>query len=390
MQAASFVRLLTRSFEERWTPSKLKSAKRFLFLQYETALGTAVHATPAYEALRNAVPDAMIAVACNGLPYEVLKYNPNIDAIIQTPHPLNHWPQTVLFFITKFWKARGQYDCVITDSGNRRSRFALLAFLTGVRCRVGFKTSFNLNHASLAYDLQKSVLANNLDIIGLFGHRCAPLEPAVYFSQLEVARVNSILRKQGIRDEKPIVAFQTQTSGGEPNQWYDDRFVKLADKFYHATGAQIVFVGAKSENDRIENIRAAMTSPSYSAVGQTDIAALAALLGRCDLLITLDTGTMHVGRSVNVPMVVIAPAKNPLFEWLPPERDNVRVLIRKDIACAGCRKIFCATRECMDQIHPEEVLQAAISHLQKFPACPLQRQTRNSQRLRPDFIPARI
>jgi ADP-heptose:LPS heptosyltransferase len=380
--AANVIRVLTRSFEGQSTRSKLKSARRFLFLQYETALGTAVHATPVFEALRNAVPNAVITVACNGLPFEVLKHNPSIDAIIKTPHPLKHWRQTIFFFITKLWKTRNQYDCVITDSGNRRSRFNLLSFLTGARCRIGFKTSLDLNHTSLAYDLDKSVLANNLSLIGLLGHRCTSVEPAVYFSQHELDHVGEILRRLRICEEKPLVAFQTQTSGGEPNQWYHERFVELADRFYQSTKAQLIFVGTKTENARIGRIRAAMTSPSYSAAGLTDIPGLAALLSKCDLLITLDTGTMHVGRSVNIPMVVIAPAKNPLYEWLPPARENLQVLVRKDISCACCRKTFCATRECMDEIHAGEVFKAAVAQLQKFPASSVERQNRILRRLR--------
>src|SRR5262249_25725239 len=148
------------------------------------------------------------------------------------------------------------------------------------------------------------------------------------------------------------------------------------------TKAQLIFVGTKTENARIEKIRDAMTSPSYSAAGQTDIPGLAALLSKCDLLITLDTGTMHVGRSVNIPMVVIAPAKNPLYEWLPPERKNLKVLIQKDILCACCRKPFCPTRECMDEIQAGEVFKAAVPQLQNFPASSVERQNRISRRLR--------
>jgi ADP-heptose:LPS heptosyltransferase len=358
------------------------AARRFLFLQYETALGTAVHATPTYEALRKAVPDAVITVLSSGLPYDVLKYNPNIDSIIRTPHPLKEWGKAVRFFLTRLWKTRKAYDCVITDSGNRRSCFALLAFLTGVRRRIGFETSLNLNHASLAYDPDKSVLANNLSLIEALGYACEQVEPTVFCSPRETEEVDSLIREQGIAEGLPLVALQTQTSGGEPNQWYDDRFIEFADSFYESSKAQIIFVGTKSEQRRIEAIRGAMRAPSYSAVGRTDIPGLAALLSRCDLLVTLDTGTMHVGRAVNVPMVIIAPAKNPEHEWLPPHSENIRVLIRQDIACARCKKTFCATRECMDAIHPNEVLEAALQHLRKFPPSATARQSRLSRRLR--------
>ncbi|GEM_PF-836923 len=359
----------------------LRSARRFLFLQYETALGTAVHATPLYEALRKAVPDVEITVACSGLPFEVLKYNPNINALLRTPHPLTRWGQAAAFFLTRVRKIRDDYDCVVTDSGNRRSRVGLLALLTGVRRRVGFQTTCDFNHASIAYDLDKSVLGNNLSLMKILGHFHESVEPSVFFSYHEVKQAGSLLREQGWDGGTALVAVQTQTSGGEPNQWYDDRFVQLADLLYESTKAHIVFVGARAEQGRIEGIRSAMRAPSHSAAGCTDIPGLAALLSMSDLLITLDTGTMHVGRAVNVPMVVIAPAKNPEHEWLPPASEHIRVLIRRDIACARCRKTYCATRECMDEISTGEVFEAATQQLRKFPPSQVERQGRVARRL---------
>lgn len=359
----------------------LRAARRFLFLQYETALGTAVHATPVFEALRQAIPDATITVACQGLPYQVLQHNPNIDVLIRTPHPLKQWVRTVAFFATNVRPARRQYDCVVTDSGNRRSCIAFLAFLSGVPKRIGFETTYDFNQTSIAYNSNLSVLANNLQVLDALGHRYRPPEPVVFFSQSDVERVGSLLSSQGCSEDRPLIAFQTQTSGGEPNQWYDDRFSELADKLYPSSKAQILFVGAQSEIGRIEAIRGSMNSPSFSVAGLTDIPMLAAVLAKCDLLVTLDTGTMHVGRAVNVPMVVIAPAKNPLHEWLPPPAEHICVLIRKEIGCAQCRKLFCATRECMDEIQVGEVLDAAMAHLKRFPPSPSCREVRTRQRL---------
>jgi len=373
---------------EGWDTPKpaLRSARRFLFLQYETALGTAVHATPLYEALRKALPAAEITVACSGMPCGVLKYNPHIDALIRTPHPLTQWGRTLACFLGRMRRQRHEFDCVITDSGNRRSRFALLALLTGVSRRVGFQTTCDFNHASAAYDLERSVLANNLSLLEVLGHDYEPTEPAVFFSAREIEQAGALLRSQGWREEMPLVALQTQTSGGEPNQWYDDRFVQLADQLHQSTQAHMVFVGARAEVPRIEAMRAAMRAPSHSAAGQTDIPGLAALLSRCDLLVTLDTGTMHVGRAVDVPMVVIAPAKNPEHEWLPPGREHIRVLLRRDIGCARCRKTFCATRECMDEITTGEVLDAARQQLRQFPPSPMARQRRTARRQAPDQL----
>jgi ADP-heptose:LPS heptosyltransferase len=359
-----------------------QAMRRFLFLQYETALGTAVHATPVFDALRRAVPDAIITVASDGLPFQVLQHNPNIDVLIRTPHPVKQWGRALAFFLAKLRPFRSEYDCVLTDSGNRRSCIAFLAFLTGVPTRIGFETRYRLYQTAFAYDDKLSIIANNLRLVAALGHSYNDTEPAVFFSQSEAETAKSLLCRQGCSESRPLVAFQTQTSGGEPNQWYDERFSELAEKLYRASNAQILFVGSAAEGGRINSIRARTKSPSHSVAGLTDIPMLAAVLTRCDLLVTLDTGTMHVGRAVNVPMVVIAPAKNPLHEWLPPPTEHIRVLIRKDIPCAQCRKLSCATRECMDEIRVSEVLDATLAQLKRFPPSQKDRDERTFNRSR--------
>jgi ADP-heptose:LPS heptosyltransferase len=375
----SFVR---RSKSKSISVSGLRSARRFLFFHYETALGTAVHGTPFYEALRKAVPDAEVSVLANGIPFEVLKHNPHIDKLVPTPHPLKNWVTSLRFFLTKVRPCRADFDCVITDSGNGRSRLHVLALLSGVPCRLGFKVPWDFNHASLGYDENQSVLHNNLRLIELLGHSYEPAEPAVYFTQAELEQVQRHMQRQGISQNKPLVAFQTQTSGGEPNQWFEDRFITLADALYKQTRAQLLFLGTNSEISRIEALRNRMRAPSFSAAGSTDIPGLAALLSSCDLLVTLDTGTMHVGRAVKVPMVVIAHGKAPQHEWLPPSAEHIRVLRREDVDCTPCRTSPCPTRECMRKIQVPEVLEAISAHLQKFPFSATARQSRVSQALR--------
>ena len=361
--------------------SELRAAKRFLCFQFETALGAAVHATPFYEALRRAIPDASITVAGTRVPYEVLKYNPHIDEFVLIPQPQLEWKRALGCFLTTVRRKRRQFDCVVMDSGNRRSRFMLLALVSGVRRRLGFSMPRDWNHASLQYDSTKSILDNNLRLVGLLGHPYNPTEPGVFFSQTELEHAESFRREHEISAQRPIVAIQTQTSGGEPNQWYDDRFVLVADHLYQSCGAQLIFVGTLREQARIDSIRNRMRAPSVSAAGRTDLPGLAALLAGCDLLVTLDTGTMHVGRSVGMPMVVIAPAKNPEHHWLPPRSERVRLLMRRDITCRECGKLFCATRECMDQITAPEVMAAAEQHLTAFPCSAGARLERIAQRL---------
>jgi ADP-heptose:LPS heptosyltransferase len=362
--------------------AKLREARRFLFIQYETALGAAVNATPMFEAVRMIVPRAYVAVACSGLTYEILKYNPHIDAIYLTPHPLKDYLRTILFFLNEIRKQRNAFDCVILDSSSRRFRFSVLALLTGVPCRIGLKHDRDLHHYSIDYNPDSSFLANNLRIMTLLGKSPGQTEPSIFYSERDLRFVIEFFSEQGINPGRLLVAIQTQTSGGQPSQWYDGRFAEVADNLYEELDAQVLFVGTDGERSGIEGIRKRMRHPSYSAAGITDIPRLAAILCMCDLLITVDTGTMHVGRAVQLPMVIIAPAWQPAHEWLPIGMERYFVLHRSQIHCAHCRLFFCATRECMDEISTDEVISVAHLQLARFPVSKDARSDRVSRLLR--------
>ena len=362
--------------------AKLSQARSFLFIQYETALGSAVNATAMFEAVHMIVPHAYVAVACSGLTYETLKYNPHIDAIYLTPHPLKEYLRTILYFLIRIRKQRSVFDCVILDSGSRRFRFSVLALLTGVPCRIGFKHDRDLHHYSIDYNPDSSFLSNNLRILTLLGKSPGQTEPSVFYSKHDLRFVEEFFSKQGINPGGLLVAIQTQTSGGQPSQWYDGRFAEVANNLYEELDAQVLFVGTESERSGIEGVRGRMRHPSYSAAGMTDITCLAAILSMCDLLITVDTGTMHVGRAVQLPMVIIAPAWQPAHEWLPIGMDKYLVLRRSQIHCAHCRLFFCATRECMDEISTNEVISAAHLQLDRFPVSKDARSDRVSRSLR--------
>ena len=104
-------------------------ARRFLFLEYDLALGVNVHATPVFEALKLAVPDAVTMVAGSRIAYEVFRHNPFIDFLVETPRPANIFVRAVRT-LRGHLKATGFVtEVVITSVGNKTRSNALLAFM---------------------------------------------------------------------------------------------------------------------------------------------------------------------------------------------------------------------------------------------------------------------
>jgi ADP-heptose:LPS heptosyltransferase len=362
-------RLCSRGGSEPFEPNRL------LFLQYETALGAAVNATPVFEAVKAAAPEAFIAVASAGRPYEVLRHNPFIDHLVRTPSA-HDGLASAAWHIVRACRRMERFDGCVSDSGNMKTRIALLAILSKAHRRIGFTVAPDLFHRPLHREPRLSIRDDNLRLTEALGLGCHAAEPRVFFSWREVEAVERLLVRSGLQNRMPVVVFVTQTSGGQPTEWYGERFATVAKRLTLRHGAAIVFVGTASQSEGIERIRRQLTQDSVSFAGETDVPTLSALMCRADLVVTLDTGPMHLARAAGVPTVVIAPAWQPAFEWLPLDVATCLVLRRDDIACAECRKFFCSTRACMDQIGADEVIHATEKLWADHPPSPSNRQRR--------------
>lgn len=354
---------------------QLANSKRLLFLQYETALGSAVNATPIFEGFKKFRPDLHITVASTGLAYTVLKYNPWIDRLIETADPHKNFVETAGRLLRAISGTR-RVDCIVTNFGNMKKRLALLGLLNPGGFQVGYTLAPELYDATLQPNADISVLANNLRLLDLFARETMAFEPKVFFSERSLGALDALLSNIRRAEAAPVVVFVTQTSGGQPTRWYDDRFAAVADHLSARHGALIAFVGTADQARGIDRIRTAMSEQSVNLAGATDLPMLSALLCTADLVMTLDTGTMHVARAAGVPMVIIASAWQPAHEWLPLDQAQCRILRRNVTYCSGCRNFVCTTRACMDEITAEDAVMAAESLLASFPPSAAERQRR--------------
>ena len=161
-----------------------------------------------------------------------------------------------------------------------------------------------------------------------------------------------------VRDRLPSLSRKTSIT--QRKSWPADRFVAAAKWLSERYNAQIVFVGTQSEREAIDAIRTPIEATTWNVAGHTNLQQLAALLSLCDVGLTLDTGTLHVGRAVALPMVVIAPAWSPPIEWLP--LDNPRYIILKNLDLPSAPPNYV-----IDEISVDEVTSSLDQLLQRFP-----------------------
>lgn len=339
----------------------LGEIKNFLLLQHSTALGAVVHATPLVAALKEAVPGCRIAVAASGMAVEIFRDNPGVEAVVKTPSPLKDLKGAAAE-LRRSNPLRGEVFATLTTVANERTRVALSAVMGGAGNRVGFTEAPALYRAWLEFDREISLIANNLRTVGALGHdlKGRLFEPQVFFGDQDREFARRTLADAGVQEGQPVAVFVTQTSVTQWKSWRPERFRAAAEFLHERYGAHVLFVGTAGEAAAIDAIRARLPFATTSVAGNTSLTELSALLSNCDVGLTLDTGTMHLGRAVGLPMVIIAPAWSPPVEWLPVGDPRFRILKNLDMPVATPGYVI-------DEVSVGEVIEALSDLMGRSP-----------------------
>jgi ADP-heptose:LPS heptosyltransferase len=346
---------------------KADKPKTVLVLQYAMPLGCCVHGTPIYAALKAANPAVKIIVATRGLGLATLQHDPNIDILLETSDPGESFSarrRVAREIRSQLAQQEIAPDLILQDASNRKGSFALLSAMLHLAPTAGFANAPQLYDRYLAYDPNLSLIDNNLRLANSAAH----IEPAVYFTQPDLDHARSLLV-----GNSTTVAFVLQGSGGQNTFWHDDRFAEVI-RYVEGLGHSTIFLGTAQDAVNIDRIRTLAGSNGRSLAGQTTIPQLAVVLALADLLVTLDTGTMHIGRAVEAPMVVLGPSWQKPLEWLPLNVPTARIL-------RGPDRTGVPADYRLDEIPTASVIAAIDDLLVHYPPSQISRAARITQRL---------
>lgn len=362
-------------------PSDLRRIRNFLFLQSEAPLGSVIHATPMFEALRRAVPDAHISVAASPMASSVLGGNPCIDGCEILPSPFGDFAAAVHTIRDCVQSMPPGPRCILTTVGNQRTRIALTGLLAGKSIRAGYTVTPEIYHLPLQFRAERGQIEANLDILRSLGHDVSFCEPRIFFTKADTEHASLLLDAAGQNPNSPRIAFVTQSSGGQRTQWSAERFQQVSGRLSATCGAIPIFVGTAADVAAIEALRKPLVNRGILTAGKTTIPQLAAVLAQCDLVVSLDTGTFHVARAVGLPGVVLSPAWQTPLEWLPVQHPRYRVLRGPSIPAAPLNYWI-------EEVSGDQVTEAALDLLRHFPPAPALREARVRHALTP-LVPLR-
>ncbi|MBN1141037.1 MAG: lipopolysaccharide heptosyltransferase II [Deltaproteobacteria bacterium] len=314
-------------------------------------IGDAVMSTPALGAVRAFFPQAEITVAAPPAVAELFRSHPYCDRIVVLGQG-SAFPGLARWWAAAQALRRQRFDLAILFQNAISAAF--LATLARCRRRIGYVTDgrgFLLTHRAPTPD------------------RGRRLHQVHYYLEM--------LKHFGIGDGKPIlklectaeerewarnrlgqgqwIAINPGAAYGEAKRWFPERFAQVADGLAREFGCGILLTGGPGEIRIGSDIEAAMESRPLNLIGQTTVRQLMALLSQSSLMITNDSGPMHIAAAFGVPLVAIFGPTDHLTT--SPWTDRAEI-IREDFPCAPCLKRKCPIdHRCMKAVSAEKVLE---------------------------------
>jgi len=313
-------------------------------------LGDSVISVPAVRAIKAGRPDAHITIAAPTKIAAIWKLVPEVNEIVSLPHRR-------LFATVRLLRRQPRFDVAVLFPNS--SRVALEAWSSGVPRRVAYRGHFRswvLNQIvpeTARVGPPEHQAFRYVRIAEELGAKVDPVGEAVGFPR----DANSVPYGKKI-------GLCPGAEYGPAKRWLPERFAQVAKKIAEQRDLQWMLFGTKKDAAIGAEICKVLGDRCTNRIGQTTIEQLIDELRECRLLLTNDTGTMHLASLLGLPVVAIFGSTEPRLTG--PLGDG-HIVLRHQVECSPCFLRECPIDfRCMKEVSVEKVVEAALSILRKW------------------------
>jgi ADP-heptose:LPS heptosyltransferase len=316
---------------------------RRILVVSSTAIGDTLFSTPAIRAVRERYPEATIVALFNAQTLDLFGNNPDVDGIVP------YYGGYRRFFRTILALRRHRFDLALIFHGNE-PQATPMAYLA----RVPFifkwpntsENRFLLSNDGpvRTWDDFPHGVDQRLAVAALA--KCDPKRRPMILPLAGGGReaADRLLREEGVGEADLLVGFQCGASTLS-RMWFPDRFAELGRRLVRESDhVRIVFTGSPSEREYCLKIA--------REIGERTI--VASLLARLRVLVTGDTGIMHMAVAVRTPIVGLFAVSDPSRSGPYYDLDR-HVIVKKPRTCVDCVSKRCTYQKCMEAIGVDEV-----------------------------------
>jgi heptosyltransferase-2 len=315
-------------------------------------LGDAVMSVPAIRAIKAGRPDAHVTVVAPLKIAPVWKLVPEVDEII----PLN---RNSLFHAVRLIKKRRPFDVAVLFPNSLR--VALETWLAGLPRRVGYRgrSRCYLLNQIIPEPPRTGPLEHQSIRYLRIASECGA-EPSTTKHPTPNAQVPNPNQTVNAKHQT-LIGLCPGAEYGPAKRWLPERFAEVATTVSAQLGVQWILFGTKNDAAIGEQITNTLGDQCINRIGQTTLEQLIDELRLCRLLLTNDTGTMHLAALLGVPVVAIFGSTEPR---LTGPLCACHTILRRHVECSPCFLRDCPIDfRCMKAISAQEVVDAVLSNL---------------------------
>ena len=342
-------------------------------------IGDVLFTTPLIANLRLAYPNAKITYLANRRTADILQANPQIAQVVvyERDEFVAVYQRNPLAFVKKWMDLGHQikqegFDVVFDFSMNGALGFLTLA--AGVKERIGFdykgRGRLVTRRISLSGYEGRDVVEYYLDLLTFIGVPVVERTMSLTVSPKDAQWALDWLKAKGLDGKTDLIAMipgggASWGAGAKNKRWPAAKYAQLADKIIAKTKAAIILMGDLKEEALCEELAREVQSPVFSAVGQTSVLQMAALMRHCRLVIVNDGGPLHIAVASGVKTVsIFGPVDPMVYGPYPKEGHGV---IQKGLPCQPCYRKFrmaqCNHVSCLNDLSIDDVYRKVESLL---------------------------
>jgi len=327
-------------------------------------VGDVIMATPVLTDLRKAFPTASITAMCRSPMGDLLREFPDVDEVF-------------CFTKTSRFVRRNEKKNIMDKLRNGHYDLGLILPITfssawwfwqgKVTYRIGYDAC---NRAALlthpvklpSHKEKQHLIITYKNLLAVLGIPPSGTLPKLYLKDSEVEQARVLLRRHGVRSHHRIVGINPGAAYGSAKCWLPERFREVTTKLLENKDIVVVYFGDLITANLVKEICQGLSPRVINMAGLTSLRELSALIFLCDVLLTNDSGPMHIAGAFNTPVVALFGSTSSIMTgpW------HKAKIIQKQVACSPCYRRVCPIDfRCMKQIGVDEVTAALMGALEK-------------------------
>ncbi len=327
---------------------------RNIIVRMPNWIGDLVMATPILSDLRKAFPKAHITAMCRAPICELLKEDPEIDELFCFSKASGFGRRSEKRNIIEKLR-QGKYDLGILLTHSFSSAWW---FWQGkIARRLGYECNGRKLLLTDSIPLPNNIQNQHLVVtykmlLQLVGIPMSETPPRLYLAAPEIEEAKTLLKQQGVPPGAIIVGINPGATYGSAKCWLPERFREVAERLLKDPDTYLVFFGDQATSSLVREISQGFTSRVVNLAGTTSLRQLASLISLCDVLLTNDSGPMHIADALSTPIVALFGSTSEVVTG--PYRSGT--VIHKHVDCSPCYQRTCPIDfRCMKRIEADEV-----------------------------------